>query len=208
MKSPFLPLLALVLLAVVSQAAPPKSELRTVNGKVYNAISAPRWETVPPEFSNGYLYSCVVAAVLAEGMACDISTSQYSESRGYRDNGHLKYILVKNHPLQSSAVTGTSVSQFRAMPIGRSQLFGSTVTVYDCGTPYQPPPPSAIDKLASEILAENRKASADAAALQFHLERAKSGNPSSQLRLVELYTQRGDTNSAALWQSAARTNSP
>ena len=86
-----------------------------------------------------------------------------------------------------------------------------TVRQLDYGIPCDPPrapEPTATEKLAAQILSENRKAAADAATLKFHLERAQAGNEMSQRRLAELYLQRGDTNAATAWLRAASTNAP
>jgi len=206
--------LSILSTSVPAQTSRSKADLRIVDGKVYNAPAAPGWETIPAEFQNGTGQSCTVAKVLPEGIACDIEYSEYTEARGLR-GGHLKYILVKNHPRKAALISGNSLDPFRAMLVGRAQLFGDTVAVYDCGTPYQAPPPTASEELAAQLMAEQqkeaadkRKAAADAAALKFHLERAAEGDAISQRRLVELYTQRGDTNAAAAWLRAAATNAP
>jgi len=92
-----------------------------------------------------------------------------------------------------------------------------TAAAFAAPIPTNPPAsdPAAIDRLAAQILAEQRAAAAarrqaalDAATLNFHLERATNGDVSSQRRLAELYRQRGDTNAAAAWLRAAATNSP
>ena len=78
-----------------------------------------------------------------------------------------------------------------------------------------PPPPRPLtpeEKLAAQILAENRKAAADLAIFKYHYQHAVAGDPLSQRRLAELYTAgQGcdrDTNAAAAWLRAAATNSP
>jgi TPR repeat protein len=209
------PLFILCVLFILSATAPAqtaraKSDLRTVDGKIYNALTAPGWETIPAESDE----TCIVAKVLPEGIACDIQYFHYTTALG-SSQGHEKYILVKNHPRQASAVTGDALNPFRAVPVSRAQLFGGTVVLYDYGTPYQPPPPpppTASEKLAAQILAENRKTAADLATFKFHHERALAGDETSQRRLAQLYlTGTGcekDTNTAAAWLRAAATNAP
>lgn len=211
---PILSVLFILSATAPAQTARAKSDLRTVDGKTYNALTATGWETIPAEFQDGTVETCIVAKVLPEGIACDIQYFHYTTALG-SSQGHGKYILVKNHPRQASAVTGDALNPFRAMPVGRAQLFGGTVVLYDYGTPYQPPPPpppTASEKLAAQIHAENRKAAADLTTFKFHHERALAGDEISQRRLAQLYlTGSGcekDTNAAAAWLRAAATNAP
>lgn len=176
---------------------------REIDASRANLATNISWQILPPDN-----FKLVVRRASENGILCDLAVLD-------PDAGvfvHERYIILTNYPMAATTISGTPLNHIRARRIGRSDVGGETSAVYDCvpPNPHNPPPRelSPSEKLAVQILAENRKAAADAATLKFHLERAQAGNESSQRRLVDLYTQRADTNAAAAWQVAATTNSP
>jgi hypothetical protein len=122
--------------------------------------------------------------------------------------------FVSNFPYH--VANDDQISGYYALPAGLytyTTVLGSIRTIHrlDYGTPWavpQAPPPTALDQAKSAEALQRKIAAGQAAALKFHLQRARAGDQISQRRLAELYQARGDTNAAAFWRAAAATNAP
>ncbi len=160
---------------------------RVLDGKIYNSLTGPSWLTIPDGFTE-WAPECVVREVTPEGTIMDIRGFS-----GRRDRiAHLRFILVKRHPGKDWFVTGDELLPFRAALVGRAQVYGETVAVYDFGVPYQPPPPKPLtpeQEEANAAAAHKQKIAGELATFKFYQERANSGDATAEFRLGQLYLE-------------------
>jgi hypothetical protein len=100
--------------------------VRIANGKAYHVLRSTNWVTLPPHYSQRLKVESVQDSKLI------VSVEDYYPD-GY-SYAHNQYIVVTNHPSQSTAITGNILKDFRAIQIGRVQCYGDTVAIYDFGT--------------------------------------------------------------------------
>lgn len=100
--------------------------VRLVNGKAYQVLRSTNWVTLPTHYSQRLKVESLQNSKII------VSVEDYIRDSFFYS--HNKYIVVTNHPAQSTAVTGTILKDFRAIQIGRVQCYGDTVALYDYGT--------------------------------------------------------------------------
>lgn len=152
---------------------------RVVDGKHYDILKSELWSQI---------FSAKVDSVSKAGIVG--SVQKFNRALG--DHVHDHYILVKHHPLESSVVSGEYLEPFRAMKVGRTQINGDMVAIYDCGvTP--PVTPTAVKVLTPDQITAKNAAAAQkrteqrAAELKFHQALAAKGDAYGQLRMGERY---------------------
>lgn len=155
-------------------------DYRVVDGQLYNASASELWEFVPGKYN-----MMKVEQVGGLGVVCDVETRNLQT----RDLMHLHYVIIKNHPLEKSLVSGVHLEQVRAMKTGRAQFGGDTVAVYDFGIVTNAP---GVQITAAEITARNaaaaeKRVAQRAAELKFHQELAAKGDAYGQFRMGERY---------------------
>jgi len=223
MKSPFLQFLPLLLFPILSTAQPsPVVRQRAAairasqpTETILDPVRVINGATATPNLSGNWyrLYGKVIGVhtggIIVHGSYSNNSSPLFDDEKDFHVC-RFPYQVAEGDTLGY----GSELVALRVGTYNYITVLGATRTIhnFDYGQlPYAAPQPirsqTATDKLRDQILADQRKSASDAAVLKFHLERAAAGNESSQLRLIELYTQRGDTNSAALWRARADTNS-
>ena len=96
---------------------------RFVDGKLYNVVNSTNWETIPFPSS----HQTTVETVFENKLIIAQDTGN-----------EYKTLMITNHPRQKTALSGDSLSRFRAMKIDRVDYLGRIVPLYDWGfTPQQ-----------------------------------------------------------------------
>lgn len=159
--------------------------LRKIGDTLYDVVASKEWETLP-----GKYYRMRVKQVKPEGVICDVET--FNDVGFYYE--HRYYIVVKNLPTMSLLKTGDILRSIRAKDVGRAQVFGDTVAVYDyglvAGPPEEVPLSKAIDPAADEALAEKRakqRAAEQKYILKSQQDWAAKGDPYGQFLMGQRY---------------------
>ena len=122
----FSTILAVFSLALFAQAQPnssgytPKAtDMRIVEGKMYNRVLSTNWVTLPTAGA-----TLQVVDVTSGGVVVKTSAKTGEE------------MVIKHHPEEKKLAKGKTIaSPFRAMPVADVKYGDQTVAAYDCGLP-------------------------------------------------------------------------
>jgi hypothetical protein len=98
---------------------PNKSDMRIVDGKMYNRVLSTNWATLPQPGA-----TLEVVEVVTNGV---VLQSRMDGKAGQK-------LLVKNYPAAKTLTKGNVImTPFRALEVGEVKYGGGMVTTYDCG---------------------------------------------------------------------------
>ena len=173
---------------VFSSYAQSGSELRMVDGQLYNTQQSVLFKTIEAEvkavYANGVLFNWTQKkpvygkapssdSLVSEGNFLGGVPVQHERPIISYETISSKDILVLN--FQSSAATGENL-HIRAMQVGTTNFVGKTIELWDCGKPYVPTPEEiATAKAAQEKAKADAKAKV-ATAKALAVERALKSN--------------------------------
>lgn len=145
--------------------------MRVVHGNVYNVVADEHWQYISGavEFMNN---GCLIVR----------------ERKDFLETG--KHLILTNCP----ALSAKGLAQVVAMPVGIINDFGYPTELWDCGTPYIPPPPTpeqiarAQDAKVKNIIAQHqRSALAESNAVTWLQSQSTNGSPADQFSLAMHY---------------------
>jgi hypothetical protein len=174
---------AIILLSSCAFAS--AQNLRMIDGKIYDV------STLPPINETGAMIKVVEDTT--NGTICELSQVRLSfddfDRRQYTPM-HLSDIIVKNYPDDADLVTDHLLRPVHALQTGKAQTAYGTLLVYDCGTPWTPPPPAPLTPeqiAAAKAKADAAKKSAEDKALKFNQDASAQNDPYGLLRMGERY---------------------